>query len=193
MNLPNQLTLLRLAMTAVFVPALTSGLPFSRTAAAALFLLASLTDFADGRIARRRNLITDFGKLMDSLADKILVVSAFICLVGMRHLPAWAVVVVVAREFLITGLRALAASKGRILPAERLGKHKTFWQMATITFLLLTLAAEEWRGLAGGELSETAAALREAVTPALLAVVVGFTVYSGLGYLWKHRDLISDR
>lgn len=193
MNLPNQLTLLRLGMTAVFVAALTSGVPYGRTAAAAIFLLAGLTDFADGQIARRFNLVTDFGKLMDSLADKVLVTAAFICLVELRVIPAWAVVTIVAREFLITGLRALAAGKGRILPAERLGKHKTFWQMAAIVFFLVTLAAEEWGWVAGGEPAALAAAARHAAAPGLLAIVVAFTLYSGLGYLWKNRALISER
>ncbi len=193
MNLPNQLTLLRLAMTAAFVVALTSGFPYGRSIAATIFLLAGLTDFADGQIARRLNLVTDFGKLMDSLADKILVTSAFICLVELCLIPAWAVVTVVAREFLITGLRTLAAGKGRILPAERLGKHKTFWQMATIVFFLLTLAIEEWTWLGGGEPAELAAAVRCSLSPGLLAIVVVFTVYSGLGYLWKNRELISER
>ena len=122
MNLPNILTLLRLGLTVLLVASLSVAVSVAHFATAlVLFLLASLTDYLDGVIARKWNLITDFGKLMDPLADKILTASAFICLIPFGALPAWAVIIIISREFLITGLRLLASSKGVILPAEKLG------------------------------------------------------------------------
>ena len=121
MNLPNILTLLRLGLTVLLVASLSVEYPWRFAIALVLFLLASLTDYLDGVLARKWNLITDFGKLMDPLADKILTASAFICLIPFGALPAWAVIIIISREFLITGLRLLASSKGVILPAEKLG------------------------------------------------------------------------
>ncbi len=135
MNLPNQLTVARLVLSVFFVACLSVRFPFNHTLALAIFLIATATDYLDGEIARKHNLITDFGKLMDPLADKILTAAAFICLIPYGALPAWVVIVIIAREFLITGLRLLAGAKGVVLPAEKLGKHKTGWQMATIIFL----------------------------------------------------------
>src|SRR6478736_7586805 len=137
MNLPNLLTLLRLALTALLVASLSVEYRWRFATALVLFLLASLTDYLDGVLARKWNMITDFGKLMDPLADKVLTASAFICLIPFKALPAWAVIIIISREFLITGLRLLASSKGVILPAERIGKHKTIWQMVAIIYFLL--------------------------------------------------------
>src|SRR5439155_1424273 len=110
-----------------------------------LFLIAGLTDFIDGEIARRYGVITSFGKLMDPLVDKIMVAAAFISLVPLKAVPAWAATAVVARDFLITGLRLMATAKGRILPAESLGKQKTSWQIITIIFFLTLLSIVELR------------------------------------------------
>lgn len=185
-NLPNKLTLLRLGLTAVFVACLTVEFPFSRTIALVVFVLATLSDYLDGVLARRLGLITDFGKLMDPLADKILTAAAFICLIP--TVPAWVVIVIISREFLITGLRLLASSKGIVLPAERLGKHKTGWQMATILFFLLLLAVKDWPGLMSGpSLSFSSGVL----APLLIGITVILTVYSGIAYLWKNRTLIQ--
>jgi CDP-diacylglycerol--glycerol-3-phosphate 3-phosphatidyltransferase len=150
-----------------------------------LFLAATLTDYLDGVIARRWNLITDFGKLMDPLADKVLTASAFICLIPFGALPAWAVIIIISREFLITGLRLLASSKNIILPAEKLGKHKTAWQMATIIYFLLLLALREWTKPVS--ILETAWGGGQW----LVGITVVLTVYSGLAYLYKNRALIS--
>ena len=125
MNWANRITLSRLALTVVFVVALNSSWQYARTAALIIFLIAGLTDFIDGEIARRYGVITNFGKLMDPLVDKIMMAAAFISLVPLKAVPAWAATTVVARDFLITGLRLMASAKGRILPAERLGKQKT--------------------------------------------------------------------
>jgi CDP-diacylglycerol---glycerol-3-phosphate 3-phosphatidyltransferase len=189
MNLPNRLTVLRLGLTAAFVVCLTAGIPRGQTLGLALFALAALTDFLDGAIARRFGLVTDFGKLMDPLADKILTASAFICLIQPGAIPAWAVIVIIAREFLITGLRLLAGAKGAVLPAERLGKHKTAWQMATIFFFLTLLALGEWPGLLPEDMVRAA---RDVLGPLLIGVTVALTVYSGGAYLWKNRSLIAE-
>jgi CDP-diacylglycerol---glycerol-3-phosphate 3-phosphatidyltransferase len=187
MNLPNKLTVLRLVLTVFFVASLSISFPLHSTIALVLFLLASLTDYLDGEIARRWQLITDFGKLMDPLADKVLTASAFICLVAPPYeaIPAWAVIVIVSREFLITGLRLLASSKGIILPAEKLGKHKTLWQMITILFFLTCLTLRDYT--TPGPTVENALAWGGNV---LVAITVILTFYSGLTYLWKNRQLL---
>ena len=188
MNWANRLTLGRLALTILFVLALSSSWAYGRTLALILFLLAGLSDYLDGEIARRYGIITKFGKLMDPLVDKVMMAAAFICLVPLRAVPAWVATIVVARDFLITGLRLLASSEGQVLPAERLGKHKTSWQIVTVIFFLALLSAREIRRTApqetwwqnawgyGGD--------------ALLWITIGLTIYSGLGYLWRHRRLI---
>jgi CDP-diacylglycerol--glycerol-3-phosphate 3-phosphatidyltransferase len=187
MNLPNKLTILRLVLTVFFVASLSITFPLHSTVALVLFLLASLTDYLDGEIARRWQLITDFGKLMDPLADKILTAAAFICLVAPPYeaMPAWAVIVIVSREFLITGLRLLASSKGIILPAEKLGKHKTAWQMITILFFLACLAVRDFQE--PGQIWQVAWTWGGAT---LVTVTVILTFYSGLTYLWKNRNLL---
>ena len=189
MNWANRLTLSRLALTVLFVASLNSSWHYARTAALLLFLVAGITDFVDGEIARRYGIITNFGKLMDPLVDKIMMAAAFISLVPLKAVPAWAATTVVARDFLITGLRLMATSKGRILPAEKLGKQKTSWQIITVIFFLTLLSLAEL-----GYASETATwwsrAWNEA-GPVLVWVTVLLTVYSGLGFSWKHRELIA--
>src|SRR6202035_1460411 len=116
---------------------------YARTAALVIFLIAGLTDFIDGEIARRYGIVTNFGKLLDPLVDKIMVAAAFISLVPLKAVPAWAATTVVARDFLITGLRMMATAKGKVLPAEMLGKQKTSWQVATVIFFLALLSLHE--------------------------------------------------
>src|ERR671935_1297094 len=145
MNWANRLTLSRLGLTVLFVFALNSSWPYARTSALVIFLVAGLTDFIDGEIARRYKWVTNFGKLMDPLVDKIMIAAAFISLVPLKAIPAWAATTVVARDFLITGLRLMASAQGHVLSAERLGKHKTSWQIITVIFFLALLAANELR------------------------------------------------
>jgi CDP-diacylglycerol---glycerol-3-phosphate 3-phosphatidyltransferase len=187
MNLPNILTLLRVGLTVLLVASLSVEYPSHFSMALLIFLLASLTDYLDGVIARKWNLITDFGKLMDPLADKILTASAFICLIPFGALPAWAVIIIISREFLITGLRLLASSKGVILPAEKLGKHKTAWQMITIVFFLALLAADDF----APEGSEVVDLFWGYGGAALVTITVVLTVFSGFAYLWKNRVLLA--
>jgi CDP-diacylglycerol--glycerol-3-phosphate 3-phosphatidyltransferase len=197
MNLPNRLTVSRFALTALFLWVLFSPIPFNNTLALFFFSLASATDFLDGRIARSRNLITNFGILMDPLADKIMTCSAFIAFVESSHLnpnapvkvAAWMVVIIVARELAITGLRLLAASKSIVLAAEKFGKHKTISQIVAIIALLVVDACGEWpvwlqrlfQGW-GPVFSEIA-----------LWMTVVLTASSGVLYLWRNRSIyLSD-
>lgn len=189
MNWANRLTLSRLALTILFVAALNSAWPYARTVALVIFLIAGLTDFIDGEVARRYGIITNFGKLMDPLVDKIMMAAAFISLVPLQAVPAWAATTVVARDFLITGLRLMASSKGRVLPAERLGKQKTSWQIITIIFFLALLAAIELR-FADERTTWWLRAWDDA-GPVLVWITVALTIYSGLGFMWRHRELIG--
>jgi CDP-diacylglycerol--glycerol-3-phosphate 3-phosphatidyltransferase len=186
MNLPNRLTLSRLILTVFFVGFLSTSTHWGDVVALLLFIIASLTDWLDGHLARRNHQITNFGKLMDPLADKVLVASALICLIPLHALPSWVVILVITREFLITGLRQLAAGQGVILPADSLGKHKTAWQLITILFFLILLAA----GDCLGDESLWLGFLWIKVGPFLIGITVFLTLYSGLAYLWKNRELL---
>lgn len=189
MNWANRLTISRLIMTVLFVATLNWDWPYARTAALIIFILAGVTDFFDGEIARRYGEVTNFGKLMDPLVDKIMMAAAFISLVPLGAIPAWAATTVVARDFLITGLRLMASARGQILPAERLGKHKTSWQIITVVFFLVLLSARELSyGEAAGDWWFRA---WNRAGPVLVLVTVVLTVYSGLRYAWRHRDVIA--
>jgi CDP-diacylglycerol--glycerol-3-phosphate 3-phosphatidyltransferase len=191
MNLPNKLTLSRFVLTLVFIIVLFSRIRFAETIALGLFVAASLTDFFDGRIARRDNLITNFGKLMDPLADKILICSAFIAFVGLEKMPAWMVVIIVARELTITGLRLLGASKQVVLAAEGYGKHKTISQIVAIISVLILMSYKEW-GPPGAFIFGWSVFDRpwvEWVTIISLWVAVILTLLSGSMYLWRNRQL----
>lgn len=188
MNWANRLTLGRLVLTILFVISLSTSWAYGRTAALILFLVAGITDYLDGEIARRWGIITNFGKLMDPLVDKVMMASAFICLVPIGAVPAWVATIVVARDFLITGLRLLASAEGVILPAERLGKHKTSWQIVTVAYLLALLAViEVWPTTSEATWWQNA---WHYGGDALLWVTILITIYSGLGYLWQHRALL---
>jgi CDP-diacylglycerol--glycerol-3-phosphate 3-phosphatidyltransferase len=192
MNLPNKLTISRFLLTVAFLVVMFSRVRFHETIALALFVAGGITDFLDGQIARRHQLITNFGILMDPLADKIMVCSAFIAFVGLGWLPAWMAVVVVARELAITGLRLLAASKSVVLAAEGYGKHKTVTQIVAIISILVVASYSQWGSLghalfgwhlfAGSPWSES---FRDAAI--WLAVVLTFV--SGWLYLWRNRAL----
>jgi CDP-diacylglycerol--glycerol-3-phosphate 3-phosphatidyltransferase len=173
----------------LFVIALNSSWQYARTTALVIFLIAGLTDFIDGEIARRYGIVTNFGKLMDPLVDKIMVAAAFISLVPLKAVPAWAATAVVARDFLITGLRLMATAKGRILPAESLGKQKTSWQVITVIFFLGLFSVSELR-FASEESIWWLRAWNQA-GPILVWITVALTLYSGIGYVWRNREIIS--
>ncbi len=198
MNLPNQLTLLRLGLAILLAAVLQAEGRFSCTVGLFVFGIASITDYADGAIARSRNLITDFGTLMDPLVDKILTATALICLAALDYearpaIPAWVAIVIISREFLITGLRQLAAAKGEVLPADRFGKHKTIWQIITILYFLLLLSLDEWSRAGWFDHPAFLKVLWRPLGSVLTGLAVLLTVGSGLGYLWKNRHLIEDR
>jgi len=196
MNLPNRLTVSRLALTILFLAAVFWRGRYNDSVALLLFVAASMTDYYDGKIARRDGLITNFGILMDPLADKILTCSAFIALVERGYLgngtpvsvEAWMVVIIVARELAITGLRLLAASKQVVLAAEKYGKHKTISQIVAIISLLVLESYNEWG-------SWTNLVLKPWVpffTRVALWVTVALTLTSGVIYLWRNRRLYLD-
>lgn len=189
MNVPNQLTVARFVLTAAFLLIFFNEFPFHNTLALVVFSVASLTDFFDGKIARRDNLITNFGILMDPLADKILICSAFIAFIGRDLIPAWMVIIVVARELAITGLRLLAASKQLVLAAERYGKHKTISQIVATISLLVMVSYPEWGPAAQPWLEGWVPPF----TKAAIWVSVILTGSSGGLYLWRNRQLfLSD-
>jgi CDP-diacylglycerol--glycerol-3-phosphate 3-phosphatidyltransferase len=189
MNWANRITLSRLALTVLFVVSLNSSWPYARTTALIIFLVAGLSDFIDGEIARRYGVITNFGKLMDPLVDKIMMAAAFISLVPLKAVPAWAATAVVARDFLITGLRLMATAKGQILPAERLGKQKTSWQIITVVFFLALLSMAELRYL--NETSIWWVRAWSEAGPVLVWITVALTIYSAVGFTWRNRGLIA--
>jgi len=189
MNLPNRLTILRLVLTLPFVAALSLQFPGAKLLALLLFVASSATDYADGYIARKFHLITDFGKLMDPLVDKIMTMSAFICLTSLGSVPAWAVIVIVSREFLVTGLRLVAAARGKVLQAERLGKLKTVSQIVTILYCLAVVAIISQ---SGALVSPATVASLNRVGMILVFLTVGLTLWSGISYFAKNWDLLSD-
>lgn len=198
MNLPNKLTCSRFGLTVVFLWLLfwPSPVPFRNTLALFFFCLAGVTDFLDGRIARSRNLVTNFGILMDPLADKIMTCSAFIAFVESTHLhqdapvklAAWMVVIIVARELAITGLRLLAASKSIVLAAERFGKHKTISQIVCIIALLIVDACQEWPD----PLKHLFMSWVPDFAKVMLWITIVLTAYSGGVYLWRNRRLYLE-
>ncbi|MBE2287834.1 MAG: CDP-diacylglycerol--glycerol-3-phosphate 3-phosphatidyltransferase [Prosthecobacter sp.] len=189
MNLPNQLTVARLVLTAVFVVCFYLPVAHHLTIAALVFGVASITDYFDGRIARARGIVTNFGKLFDPLADKILIAAAFILLVERGDLPAWVVVVMLAREFFVTGIRLIAAGQGAILVAERLGKHKMFWQILTVSWFLVKEASVEPLFSFAKPFYATAPGW---VADVIIYFTTLLTLVSGFSYFWKNRQLFND-
>ncbi len=194
MNLPNRLTVSRFIITVIFLIVLFSRFRGHESIALALFIAGSLTDYYDGKIARRDKLITNFGTLMDPLADKILICSAFIAFVDRGWMPAWMVVTVVARELAITGLRLLAASQNVVLAAERYGKDKTISQVVAIISVLVMASYREWGGI-GRALFGTSIIWPGPwihwFTELAKWVAVGLTFFSGGMYLWRNRQVYS--
>lgn len=190
MNLPNQLTLARLVLALLFVATLSFSFPYSRTLALLLFSTAALTDFLDGHLARKYGLITNFGKLMDPLADKVLMCAGFVMMVELHLIDGWIIIIILSREFLVTGLRLVASSEGKVLAAESLGKHKTTWQIVTLIYFLLLLASSE------PALAWIRPAFRTPFTapPVLGNLLVGIsvllTVWSGFAFAHKNRALL---
>ena len=190
MNLPNRLTVARLILTVVFLGLFLAPFPFSDTLALVVFGVASLTDYFDGKIARRDKLITNFGILMDPLADKILICSAFIVFIERDLIAAWMVVIIVARELAITGLRLLAAAKNLVIAAERYGKHKTISQIVATISILVLVSYPEWGAWTKPVFDWWVPTF---TTLAIWASVI-LTAISGGLYLWRNRELyLADK
>lgn len=192
MNLPNQLTLLRLLLSFALLAVLSvEPFPHSKTLALFVFAVAAITDFLDGYFARKYNLITNFGKLMDPLADKVLMCAGFVMLIPLGHIAAWIVVVILTREFLVTGLRLVASAEGKVLAAENLGKYKTTFQIITVIYFLLWEAAKE-----GGIFSFFSPMFdQKFLSPGVLGQILVWlslilTAVSGWNYVWKNRELL---
>lgn len=176
MNLPNKLTLLRFVLVPFFVYFLLyfPNAVLGSYIAFAVFVAACLTDFLDGQIARKFNMVTNFGKLMDPLADKILVCSALICLTAMDRLPAWITILIIAREFFISGFRQIAAEKGVVMAASWWGKFKTTFQMIMVCLMILNIEA------------------LKVVTLIVMVISVALTLISWIDYVAKNKDVIKD-
>ncbi|PIQ90847.1 MAG: CDP-diacylglycerol--glycerol-3-phosphate 3-phosphatidyltransferase [Candidatus Omnitrophica bacterium CG11_big_fil_rev_8_21_14_0_20_41_12] len=193
MNLANKITMLRIILTFVFallfLPAL-DKIWWTKLLALVIFIFAAVSDFLDGFIAKRRNMVTDFGRFMDPIADKILVLTAFAAFVQLQLIDAWMFMIIVSREILITSLRLFALNKGKVLSAARAGKHKTVLQMLVIFTILGFILLKEvvlkyftwnpaWESV-----------FRQGIFY-LMLLTVALTLYSGLSYLWDNRKIIT--
>lgn len=175
MNLPNKLTMFRVILIPFFIVFLLVPLtPYDKWIALAIFIIASLTDLLDGKIARKYNLVTNFGKFMDPLADKLLVCSALICLIELDKIPSWMVIVIIAREFIISGFRLVASDNGVVIAASYWGKFKTTFQMVAVCLLIADIAA------------------LSVVTQIILWIAVVLTVVSLIDYLIKNKDVMKE-
>ena len=182
MNLPNKLTVLRMIMVPIFVVVMMiSNEMWADLVGVALFAAASITDMLDGKIARRYNLVTDFGKFMDPIADKLLVMSAMVILVAQNRMPAWICVVMLAREFIISGFRLVAAGKGTVIAAGMTGKIKTVTQMVAIVMLFLFSSAT-----GGGS------GFFYFMSNVVLYASAILSIISCVEYVWNNRAVIAD-
>ena len=175
MNLPNKLTIFRVILIPFFIVALlVPGIPAGNWIALAIFIVASLTDLLDGKIARKYNLVTNFGKFMDPLADKLLVCSALICLVELSRIPSWMVVIIIAREFTISGFRLIAADNGVVIAASYWGKFKTTFQMIAVCLMIANIP------------------VLSLLTTVITWIAVILTVVSLVDYLVKNKDVMKE-
>ncbi len=186
MTLPTKLSLLRILLTFVIMALLFVPGWLAKCSALVLFLLASLTDWLDGYLARRWRQTSALGALLDPIADKVLVLGTFLAFVQLRLIPAWMVLIIALREFLITGVRLFAASRAIVLSAAKEGKHKTVSQMVTIVLILTALIVQEL----AGETSLTAA--MHWIVLGCLWVTMVLTVISGAAFFWRHRAVLMD-
>lgn len=175
MNLPNKLTMFRVILIPFFIVFLLIPLtPFDKWIALAIFIVASLTDLLDGKIARKYNLVTNFGKFMDPLADKLLVCSALICLIELDRIPSWMVIVIIAREFIISGFRLVASDNGVVIAASYFGKFKTTFQMVAVCLMIADIPS------------------LFILTQITLWIAVILTVVSLVDYLVKNKDVMKE-
>ena len=177
MNLPNKLTIFRVILIVPFVILMMLGntVPMAKWIALLIFIVASLTDLLDGHIARKYNLVTNFGKFMDPLADKLLVCAAMICLVELARIPSWIVILIISREFIISGFRLIASDNGVVIAASYWGKFKTTFQMIMICLMIANL---------GG--------IWATVTNIVMWIALILTIVSLIDYLWKNKDVMKE-
>ena len=193
MNLPNKLTMLRIILTPIFMAVLYWGFPGADYAALAIFIVASLTDMLDGKIARKYNLVTDFGKFADPLADKILVVAAMLWFVEAGRMPAWMVMIVITREFAVSGLRMIASDNGRVIAAGWSGKVKTASTMVCIVVMLAMGPVLESYTQALTSFSAPFPPIFIVwIDPLCCWIITLTTLYSGVEYFVKNKDVIRS-
>ena len=178
MNLPNKLTVGRIILVPFFVAAMLIDFPLHHLAALIIFVIASLTDMLDGKIARKNNLVTDFGKFADPLADKILVAAALVCFVEQGWTYSWVVIIVLLREFAVSGMRLVAVEQGRVIAAAWSGKVKTASTMVCLCIMML--------------LNEPWVPVPRTINTLCIVVIVGTTLYSGIEYFAKNIDIFKD-
>lgn len=190
MNIANKLTMLRIVLTFVFMGFLFAHGLLAKVLSLVIFIFAALSDLLDGMIAHRKNMVTDFGRLMDPIADKILVLAAFAAFVQMQLIDAWMFVIIVSREILITSLRLFALNKGKVLSAAKAGKHKTISQMAVIFSILGFIVLKEVMLTYFTWNPDWERIFRQGIY-ILMYVTLALTLYSGLAYLWENRKIIA--
>jgi CDP-diacylglycerol--glycerol-3-phosphate 3-phosphatidyltransferase len=181
MNLPNKLTMFRVVLIPFFVFFLLAPWfeGYGNYIALAIFIVASLTDMLDGKIARKYNLVTNFGKFMDPLADKLLVCSALICLIELDLLPSWIVIIIIAREFIISGFRLIASDNGIVIAASYWGKFKTVFQMLMVIVLILNQYLEN--------------SILHTLGVILIVAATALTIVSLIDYIWKNKDVLKEQ
>ena len=196
MNLPNKITVARILLIPlmIIIPFFNiqgtipiGGITYSNLIILAIFLLASFTDFLDGHLARKNNMVTTFGKFLDPIADKLLVLAAMIMLVEMGQIPAWIPIIIAAREFIVSGIRMLAAGEGNVIAASWLGKIKTVSQMIAIS--LAFVDTSHFMKFLGGEMTGMALALNVLMSLAMLVSVIT-TIWSGIDYFIKSKEIV---
>ena len=190
MNLPNKLTIFRVILIVPFVVLLLGGeagwfgnnVLIPNVIALAVFIIASLTDLADGKIARKYNMVTNFGKFMDPLADKLLVCSALIALIELKRIPAWIVIIIIAREFIISGFRLVASDNGVVIAASYWGKFKTTFQMVMVCLMLINVPGVEiwWPWL-------------NVLTQVIMWIALALTIISLIDYLVKNKGVLKEQ
>jgi len=175
MNLPNKLTVFRVILVVPFVVLLLGQYSqYSNWIATAIFIIACLTDLLDGKIARKNNLVTNFGKFMDPLADKLLVSAAMICLIELGRIPSWVVVIIISREFIISGFRLIASDNGIVIAASMWGKYKTVFQMTMVIMMLVNISA------------------LQILTDIVMWIATILTIVSLVDYIIKNKSVLSD-
>ncbi len=192
MNLPNKLTLLRIALTVVFMFFLFAHGVIYKILAFVIFAIAAFTDFLDGYVAKRYGLTSDFGRFMDPVADKILVLAAFLAFVEMKLVPAWIVAIIIFREFVVTGLRLMALRKNRVIEATFAGKHKTVSQMSAIFIILIFIIMREIGYFLEFWTSQFQYSFETAIFY-LMFITVVLTLISGVSFFIRNKDVLKGR